>query len=162
MPKRPDFSDEERVLLEAIHDQPREEGRYLAYAAWLEAAGHPMAEFLRLRCAIERGRGTEPAASVVALEGRAEQLLAAHGREWGRPVSREFEFWTYSPHGMPWVMDRSLSHAEEEFLERADGWLKRMSPRLFVALNDRACQYAMGVLAFLPLPFIGRDRRYRP
>jgi hypothetical protein len=33
MSKRPDFSDEERVLLEAIHDQPREEGRDLAYAA---------------------------------------------------------------------------------------------------------------------------------
>jgi uncharacterized protein (TIGR02996 family) len=96
MPKRPDFSDEERTLLEAIHDQPREEGPYLAYAAWLEAAGHPMAEFLRLRCAIERGRGTEQTVSVVALEERDEHLLAAHGKEWVRPMSREFEFWTYS------------------------------------------------------------------
>jgi hypothetical protein len=95
-----------------------------------------MAEFLRLRCAIERGRGTEPAASVVALDERAEQLLAVHGKEWGRPISREFEFWADSPHGMPWLMARSLSHAEENFLDRADGWLKRMSPRLIGALNQ--------------------------
>ncbi len=50
MPKQP-FSTEELALLDAIHDDPRNDGPRLAYADWLEAHGLPgFAEFIRLQC----------------------------------------------------------------------------------------------------------------
>jgi hypothetical protein len=53
-------------------------------------------------------------------------------------------------------MARSLSHAEENFLERADGWLKRMSPRLFVALNFYGYLPGERLDAILAHPFMRR------
>ena len=41
MPARPTFSDEERALLDTIHDEPRDQAPYLAYADWLDGQGHP-------------------------------------------------------------------------------------------------------------------------
>lgn len=41
MPARPTFSDEERALLDTIHDEPRNKAPYLAYADWLDGQGHP-------------------------------------------------------------------------------------------------------------------------
>jgi uncharacterized protein (TIGR02996 family) len=130
MNARPKFSDEERALLDAIHDDPHDDGPYLAYADWLEGHGHPMGEFIRLRLGIEGRKVGEPTGALVAMRARAEELLAAFGTEWARPVSREFGYRGYTIKGLPYAQGRWAAD-----FGRADGWLRRMSPRLMVGVH---------------------------
>lgn len=134
MPASLKFSDEERELLDTIHDAPHDVGPYLAYADWLEERGHPMGEFIRLRLAIEKRHVEKPAQQCEVMRKRANDLLSTHGKDWSRPVSREFEYRGHTINGIPYAQDQPF----EDF-ERADGWLRRMSPRLFLGIHLSSC-----------------------
>ena len=134
MPASLKFSNEERELLDTIHDAPHDVGPYLAYADWLEERGHPMGEFIRLRLAIEKRHVEKPAQQCEVMRKRANDLLSTHGKDWSRPVSREFEYRGHTINGMPYAQDQPF----EDF-ERADGWLRRMSPRLFLGIHLSSC-----------------------
>jgi uncharacterized protein (TIGR02996 family) len=145
----PKFGDEERALLDAIHDDPHDDTPYLAYANWLDGRGHPMGEFIRLRLAIDKWKFGDRTGPAEAMREKAEGLLAAHEKEWSRPVSREFDYRGYTINGMPYVDERDFAD-----FERADGWVRRMSPRLFVGIH---CDCRMGELAdWLAHPFLRR------
>jgi len=71
-------------LLRAVRDAPNEFGPLLAYADALAAAGDPLAEFIRVQCALARGGLT--ADERVTLHGREHTLLAAHEDAWLGPL----------------------------------------------------------------------------
>jgi uncharacterized protein (TIGR02996 family) len=129
MPAMPKFSDEERALLDAIHDEPHYQSPYLAYADWLDGRGHPMGAYIRLRLAIESWKAGDPVELREVMRKRANELLAVHGKEWSRPVSKEFDYRGFTINGMPYAHERAWAD-----FERADGWLRRMSPRLFLGM----------------------------
>lgn len=129
MPASLKFSDEERELLDTIHDAPHDDGPYLAYADWLDGRGHPMGEYIRLRLAIEKRHAVNPVQACEIMRKRANDLLSTHGKDWSRPVSREFEYCGHTINGMPYAQERPFAD-----FERADGWLRRMSPRLFLGI----------------------------
>ena len=49
MAKR-NWTEEELAFLAAIHDDPRNDDKRLAFADWLEGRGDPLGEFIRLQC----------------------------------------------------------------------------------------------------------------
>src|SRR5687768_14145603 len=71
-------SDVESGFLAAVRDEPLDDVPWLVYADWLEEAGDPRAELLRLQL---RLRGEMPVAKRKKAEGRARRLL----REGVRP-----------------------------------------------------------------------------
>jgi len=71
-------------LLRAVRDAPNEFGPLLAYADALAAAGDPLAEFIRVQCAL--ARGGLAADERVALHGREHALLVAHEETWLGPL----------------------------------------------------------------------------
>ncbi|HYT89745.1 MAG TPA: TIGR02996 domain-containing protein, partial [Gemmataceae bacterium] len=82
------------ALLQAIHDNPDEDGPRLAYSDWLEehgdAADRIRAEFIRLQCELARQGADAPQ----ALSDRVEELLAAHREEW---TTLAFARWLQHP-----------------------------------------------------------------
>lgn len=89
-----------------------------------------MGEFIRLRVAIEGWKTGDPVEPREVMRTRANELLAMHGKEWSRPVSKEFEYHGYTINGIPYAHQRYFAD-----FERADGWLRRMSPRLFLGMS---------------------------
>jgi uncharacterized protein (TIGR02996 family) len=67
-------------FLQAVLEDPDDDGVRLVYADWLEERGEPRAEFIRADCALARLRAGDPRRP--ALEGRRRQLLAEHGDAW--------------------------------------------------------------------------------
>src|SRR5262245_33042590 len=73
--------------LQAIFENPTDDGARLVFADWLEEQGDPRGEFIRLQ--IERQR--QPTADADGLRPfvrREDELLAAHGRLWRRELPR--------------------------------------------------------------------------
>ena len=72
--------DEETAFLEAIADEPDDDGPRLVFADWLEERGDVRAELIRVQCALERLAPTDPARR--ALEARAAAILHRHEPLW--------------------------------------------------------------------------------
>ncbi|MFO0847839.1 MAG: TIGR02996 domain-containing protein [Gemmataceae bacterium] len=71
----------ERALLTSVAAAPDDDLPRLVYADWLDEHGHTdRADFIRVQC--ELSRSTDPPLLRRALEARAEELWAAHWREW--------------------------------------------------------------------------------
>jgi uncharacterized protein (TIGR02996 family) len=87
MSRKAGFSDEERALLDDIHNNPRDETPYLAYADWLESRGDPYGWFIRT------DRYFESTPMDDWPEGLADRHVAlqfANMRAWCRPLPRIF------------------------------------------------------------------------
>jgi hypothetical protein len=94
-----------------------------------------MGEFVRLCLEIDKWKVGDPIEPREVNKKRVSELLTANLKEWTRPISRDFEYVHYTRQGMPYALARPLSPADMEFLDRGDGWLATMSPRLFFMFN---------------------------
>jgi carbon storage regulator len=92
-PKPRPSSPEEKGFLQAIVDSPGDEGLRLVFADWLEERGDPLAEFIRLRCALANlPAGDERRKSS---EARERALWREHGIDWEAALPGEL--WTVAP-----------------------------------------------------------------
>src|SRR5262245_61798913 len=75
----------EAAFLDAIGEQPDDDGPRLIYADWLDENGDPArAEFIRSQCRLARMSESEAAAT--DLPGRAYQLQREHADRWLAPL----------------------------------------------------------------------------
>ena len=79
VPARPS-SPEEQAFVQAIVEEPGDEGLRLIFADWLEERGDPLGEYLRLRCRLARLAAGDPQRP--GLEARAAALWGQHGVAW--------------------------------------------------------------------------------
>src|SRR5262249_56580580 len=99
----------EEAFLSDIRARPDDDGIRLSYADWLQENGQPQrAEFIRVQIGLAR-LDDDPRREVLA--DRQDELLAAHGDEWGRP------FFDSGARQAEW----SSGLVEEVDLERDDG-----------------------------------------
>jgi uncharacterized protein (TIGR02996 family) len=87
---------EERAFLQAILEQPNDDGRKLVYADWLEEQGDPRGEYLRLMIQMRQGRVVTPEQrqlhqelSAELAELRARERQAWLDRQGSSPENRE-------------------------------------------------------------------------
>ncbi|MCG8421806.1 MAG: FHA domain-containing protein [Proteobacteria bacterium] len=98
------LQDDERDLLQMIHDNPDQIEPRLVYADWLRERGDPRGEFIALQCANAR-EGASPGAGGVApgSQSRVAQLCEladAHGASWLRPFLGESRYgFSFTPAG---------------------------------------------------------------
>jgi carbon storage regulator len=78
-PARPS-SPEENAFVQAVVEEPADEGLRLIFADWLEERGDPLGEFLRVRCRLARLAAGDPQRE--GLEERERALWGQHGRAW--------------------------------------------------------------------------------
>src|SRR5205807_8669086 len=78
-PEPPPRPAEERPFLQAISEEPRDEGSRLVFADWLEERGDPLGEFLRNQCRLAKLARGEARGE---LERRQRALWAEHGTAW--------------------------------------------------------------------------------
>lgn len=83
---------DQRSFLQAIIEDPDDDGPRLIFADWLEEQGNPRGEFIRVQCELERLGEDDPRR--LQLETRQCVLLAEHQNEWAGAL-REFvhRFW---------------------------------------------------------------------
>src|SRR5262249_44827492 len=75
----------EEAFLSDIRASPDDDGVRLIYADWLQENGQPeRAEFIRVQVELARLADDDPRRE--ALGDRQDELLAAHGDEWRRPL----------------------------------------------------------------------------
>jgi uncharacterized protein (TIGR02996 family) len=78
------MSTAEEAFLSDIRANPDDDGVRLIYTDWLQENGQPQrAEFIRVQVELARLADDDPRRE--ALADRQDELLAAHGDEWGRP-----------------------------------------------------------------------------
>jgi uncharacterized protein (TIGR02996 family) len=100
----------EQAFLSDIRESPDDDGLRLIYADWLQENGQPQrAEFIRVQVELARLAGDDPRREARA--DRQDELLAAHGDEWGRPF--------FDSGALEAKWSRGL--IEEVELEREDG-----------------------------------------
>jgi uncharacterized protein (TIGR02996 family) len=76
--------DGEHGFLDAIWENPDDDGPRSIYADWLEEQGNPPGEFIRIQCALAGGNLEERQRR--ELERQEQELLAAHQQEWLGPA----------------------------------------------------------------------------
>lgn len=83
---------DQHSFLQAIIEDPDDDGPRLIYADWLEEQGDPRGEFIRVQCELERLGEDDPRR--LQLETRQCVLLAEHQNQWAGSL-REFvhRFW---------------------------------------------------------------------
>jgi uncharacterized protein (TIGR02996 family) len=100
------------ALLQAVCEEPDDDGPRLVYADWLEEHGDPeRAEFIRVQCRL--ARLPEGDAQRPQLQRREDELLRAHEQEWLRPV----EPWLFSDHGPTHAFRRGFLEVMEVWTE---------------------------------------------
>ena len=116
LPARP----ERAGFVEDLRREPEALDLPLVYADWLEDHGEPeRAEFVRVRCELAALSGSDPGRG--GLEDRAEELLAAHEREWLGPFSAVGDAY-FSYRGL---VERLYVMGLSAFLERAPDLMAR-------------------------------------
>src|SRR5947209_10682193 len=80
-------------FVQAIHDQPDDDGPRLIYADWLEEQGDPRGEFIRIQCVLA-GMAAD-AERRPLLAARERELLAEFGSEWLGPLRGLVEKWEF-------------------------------------------------------------------
>jgi uncharacterized protein (TIGR02996 family) len=102
------------AFLQAIIEAPADDTPRLIYADWLDDHGQPdRAAFIRLQCELARLPEDDPRRP--ELEGREQELLRVHLREWAEPVARHVNARTFRRGFVEEVTARP-----EVFLEHAD------------------------------------------
>src|SRR5690242_10987573 len=71
---------DDRDFIEAIQQDPDDDGPRLIYADWLEERGDPKGEFIRVQCALSR-HDLDPKVREEFL-AREQELLRQHANEW--------------------------------------------------------------------------------
>jgi uncharacterized protein (TIGR02996 family) len=79
-------------FLQAILDDPDDDGLRLIYADWLEEHGDPRGEFIRVQCELARG---PTGRQRTRLENREQELLRQHEKEWAQPICSLANGWTF-------------------------------------------------------------------
>ena len=104
-------------FLRAIQEAPDDDTPRLVYADWLEENGDPdRAEFVRVQCDLARRGLDDP--RYPELAAREYDLLAAHRKEWSkplRPYSGNFTFERGFADRMTFAMRKFLDHAPAVF-----------------------------------------------
>jgi uncharacterized protein (TIGR02996 family) len=130
----------EHAFLEAILDDPDDEGLRLIFADWLEEQGQPRGEFIRTQCTLaglpadDRRRRS--------LEARERQLLARHRDEWLGPLRSLAYLW-----GFRRGFAEEVTLPAKVFLDHADTFF-RSTPVLLARLLNSASR--LGELAESP------------
>jgi carbon storage regulator len=91
-PKPRPASPEERGFLQAIVDNPGDEGLRLVFADWLEERGDPLAECIRLRCRLAKLSVADERRK--PLEEQEQILWRQHGIDWQAALPAEL--WTFT------------------------------------------------------------------
>ncbi|HYT88381.1 MAG TPA: TIGR02996 domain-containing protein [Gemmataceae bacterium] len=82
------------ALLEAIRDEPDDEGLRLVYADWLEENGDPArSELIRVQCALEHLSAQAP--ERYSLQTRERELLRRHEKVWLGPLRAGLKWWRF-------------------------------------------------------------------
>jgi uncharacterized protein (TIGR02996 family) len=151
----------DEAFLEAIREQPDDDGPRLVYADWLDDHGQPdRAEFIRVQC--ERARGAEGPRAEVLIQ-RARELLEARWEEWVGPLREAVrstkahfaEAWLtggFHPDGLSrfrrGFVD-TLTLGAEDFLART-GALTRLVPLRHLGLRGAGrCASALAEASYL-------------
>jgi carbon storage regulator len=79
-PQFPPRSADETPFLQAILEEPGDEGTRLVFADWLEERGDPLGEFLHNQCRLAKLSPDDHEA--LALEGKQRALWTEHGPAW--------------------------------------------------------------------------------
>jgi uncharacterized protein (TIGR02996 family) len=85
--------DEEEALLQAIADEPDDDGPRLIFADWLEERADPRAELIRVQCTLERLGPADPRRW--RLEARARAILHEHEWMWLGAVRGALKQWRF-------------------------------------------------------------------
>src|SRR5437867_3261497 len=77
----------EQSFLDAVCEAPGDDVPRLVFADWLEDNGQPeRAEFIRLQCRLAATDEWDDGRD--ELVRREQDLLAAHGKKWGKPATK--------------------------------------------------------------------------
>jgi uncharacterized protein (TIGR02996 family) len=113
-------------FLHAILERPEDDLPRLQYADWLESAGNPLGEFIRLQCVLAKYPVCEPH---LFYERRAQALLARFKAEWSEDLADHVEWCSFR---RGFVEEISLT--DRQFIKHAKE-LFRFTPVLDVHLN---------------------------
>jgi uncharacterized protein (TIGR02996 family) len=138
----------EAPFLQAVIDQPDEDGPRLVYADWLDEQGESArAEFIRVQCELFQLPTDNPRRKELA--AREKRLLKRHGREWTRPPL---------PHDHSLLFRRGFPHLVQatsaQFLSSGPAWFAAAPTLEALSLLDAGGQVA----AFAASPLLGRLR----
>jgi uncharacterized protein (TIGR02996 family) len=75
------------AFLQAILENPDDDGPRLMYADWLTEQGNPRGEFIRVQCELHTLAAADPRRAV--LKERESQLLPGFGHLWRAPLPPE-------------------------------------------------------------------------
>jgi uncharacterized protein (TIGR02996 family) len=107
----------DEAFLQAIRENPEDDGPRLVYADWLEEQGRPeRAELVPVQCELARLEPDAP--RYPALCSRERELLDRHGKEWSKPLRRYARVFTFRrgfPDHATLPLDTFLRHADEIF-----------------------------------------------
>jgi uncharacterized protein (TIGR02996 family) len=136
----------EHAFLEAILDDPDDEGLRLIFADWLEEQGQPRGEFIRTQCTLAGLPADDRRRR--ALEARERQLLARHRDEWLGPLRSLAYLW-----GFRRGFAEEVTLPAESFLDHGDTFF-RSTPVLLARLLNSAGDPRLEKLAHSP--YLGR------
>src|SRR5215472_2671870 len=91
----------EEGLLQAIIDEPDDDGLRLIYADWLEERGDPRSEFIRVQ--VELARLPEYDPRRFELEEREQALLADYEQEWLGALHEQVSGYAFHRGFVEWV-----------------------------------------------------------
>jgi uncharacterized protein (TIGR02996 family) len=118
----------EDAFLQAVIATPDDDTPRLVYADWLDEHGQSdRAEFIRVQCELARLPRDDPRRE--GLAAREQALLAAHEKEWSRPVRKLAEKWEFRG-----GVVEAVALAGDAFLGRAE--------KLFAAAPIRDATFA--------------------
>jgi uncharacterized protein (TIGR02996 family) len=105
------------AFLQAIIENPEDDGPRLVYADWLEDHGESdRADFIRLQCELARLPGGDPRRK--GLEARERALLKGHELEWLGPLRGRADKWQFRRGFV-----ESVKLGAEEFVDHAEAIL---------------------------------------
>jgi uncharacterized protein (TIGR02996 family) len=130
----------EYAFLQAILDDPDDEGLRLIFADWLEEQGQPRGEFIRTQCTLAGLPPGDPRR--LLLEARERQLLAKHRDDWLGPLRSLAYLW-----GFRRGFAEEVALPAATFLNHADAFFRSTPVRLARLLNSASC---LGELADSP------------
>jgi uncharacterized protein (TIGR02996 family) len=83
----------EEAFIQAIREDPDDDGPRLIFADWLEEHGDPRGEFIRVQCELARLPQNDPKKD--ELWKRERRLLQMHEREWLRELRGMLKGWRF-------------------------------------------------------------------
>jgi uncharacterized protein (TIGR02996 family) len=119
---------QEQGFLDAIIEEPDDDGLRLIYADWLQEHENPRGEFIRVQVELARMAPDDPRRPELA--ARERELLSQHEDEWVAPLW-EFQPWQYT---FRRGFVEELSIPDTVFLDRGEQ-LVRLAPVLYLHLG---------------------------